>query len=167
MVIKQKYGIEEALPGQKENAAESPSIRELVAFEMRERRWAIDARYVTAVRLKEVVTPLPGSDRHLLGLIDILGSIVPVFSLSELLGLPRSPFDLKTCNLIVVGENKAELGLQFTGMSEFVSISDKDITYSCPDTFPEPSWVIGVLRNGTIVLDGGALLSDRSFVVGQ
>jgi len=140
-------------------------VKELVVFHSLDHRWAVEARYVTGVRLGQIVTPLPGSERHVLGLVDLLGAIVPVFSLTELLGLNREDTPRGMCNLLILGEHRAEFALHFAGASSFVRVSDELITYGSPATFPEPSWVVGLLGDGTTILHGRAILDDRSFTV--
>ncbi|WP_315922270.1 chemotaxis protein CheW [Mesorhizobium sp. SP-1A] len=142
-------------------------VKELVVFHSLDNRWAVETRYVTGVRLGQTITPLPGSERHVLGLVDLLGTIVPVFCLSELLGLDRDATGTGMCNLVILGEHRTEFALQFTGRSSFVKVSDELITYGSPATFPEPNWVVGLLKDGTTVLDGRAILDDRSFTVGH
>lgn len=142
-------------------------VKELVVFHSPSNRWAVEARYVTGVRFGQSVTPLPGSERHVLGLVDLLGAIVPVFCLSELLGLYRDASGSGICNLVILGEHRTEFALQFTGGSSFMRVSDELITHGSPETFPEPNWVIGLLEDGTTILDGRAILDDRSFTVGH
>lgn len=154
-------------PLSQDTSDENVSATAVVAFETRENRWAIETRYVTGVRLRQVVTPLPGSERHVLGCLDVVGSIIPVFCLAELLGMPHDQADLDTCDMVLLGENRPEFALQFMGACSYVRVLDELITYRSPDTFPEAGWVKGTLQNGTIILNGSALLDDGSFVLGQ
>lgn len=139
----------------------------LVVFDLSENRWAIEARYVTGVQLKQAVTPLPGAERHALGCLDIIGTITPVFCLAELLGLKKVQPDLNSCDIILVGESRTEFALHFSGECSYVRVLNEFITPESPVTFPEATWVIGTLNNGTIILNGRALLDDGSFVLGH
>lgn len=157
-------GISDALPI---DGVDNSKTTALVVFETRNNKWAVDTRFVTGVRLKQSVTPLPGSERHALGCLDVVGTITPVFCLSELLGLQKDRSDLNSCDLILLGENRTEFALHFTGSCSFIRVLNDEITSGSPDTFPEPGWVTGTLADDTIILNGRALLDDGSFVLGH
>lgn len=140
-------------------------VRDFVIFHSCGHKWALEASYVTSIKKEVLVTPLPGSDTHVVGLIDLLGTIIPVFSLSGLLGINAETLRGGLSDLVIIGEEQAEFALKFTETSEFASVPVDVIAHGATEEFPEPSWVIGNLKDGTKILEGRTILDDRRFTV--
>jgi purine-binding chemotaxis protein CheW len=69
----------------------SPERLQLVSFRVDELRHAVALSTVERVLHAVEVTPLPGAPPVLLGVMDLAGEIVPVFSLSPRLQRPARP----------------------------------------------------------------------------
>jgi len=78
------------------------------------RRLALDARMVEEVAVKGAVTRVPTAARHVLGVASLRGSLVPVVSLEQMLGVKgpaRSDAATALPRLVVVRADEYEIAL--------------------------------------------------------
>jgi chemotaxis signal transduction protein len=78
------------------------------------RRFALDARMIQEVAVKGAVTRVPTAARHVLGVASLRGSLVPVVSLEQMLGvkgLARSDAATALPRLVVVRADEYEIAL--------------------------------------------------------
>jgi purine-binding chemotaxis protein CheW len=76
-------------------------VIQLVCFMFSNEQYAVEITGVREVIHARRVTPVPQMPDFALGVINIRGSIIPVFDLRKKFGLPEKPFDDKTKLLIV------------------------------------------------------------------
>jgi purine-binding chemotaxis protein CheW len=82
--------------------------------------YAVRLRDIAGIVGKHVVVPLPTSDRSLLGLAGIRGSIVPVFDFGSLLGYALSP---DTAGWMVLSGGTDPIALAFREFEGFVQLA--------------------------------------------
>ena len=78
------------------------------------RRCALDARMVQEVAVKGAVTRVPTAARHVLGVASLRGSLVPVVSLEQMIGVvgpARSDVATSLPRLVVVRAGEHEIAL--------------------------------------------------------
>jgi purine-binding chemotaxis protein CheW len=76
------------------------------------------------------VTPVPHVARHVRGVINLRGKVIPVVDLRTRLGLPAQPDTAHTCIIVVevaVGATAALAGIVVDAVSDVLSIPAQDI----------------------------------------
>jgi purine-binding chemotaxis protein CheW len=130
---------------------------ELVQFSAGNERYAFEAQFVHRLERVGRLTPLPGSARHVAGLTNIHGQLVPLIDLRVLLGAAPStaaPF------AVVLGDQRAELGIFADELGEIRIIPLDQFAASAP----QRTLVRQVLADGVAIIDAAALLADPRLV---
>lgn len=135
---------------------------ELLAFRSGGRRCAIDIGDVREIRSWSAPTPLPHAPPHLLGLVNLRGTVLPVTDLAVLLDAGPTASDPR--NVIVVAERSDRMhGLLVEAVSEIVRTQREEIKAIPTQTTEGP---LGDLSRGiligeemTHVLDLGRILT--------
>jgi purine-binding chemotaxis protein CheW len=145
-VLAQPLAHEEAVPS-----------AELIQFSAGNERYAVEAQFVHRLERVGRVTPLPGAARHVAGLTNIHGQLVPVIDLRVLLGAAPSttaPF------AVVLGDQRAELGIVADELSELRILPIDQLAAPAP----QRPIVRQVLADGTAIIDAAALLANPQLV---
>lgn len=80
-------------------------VMQLVCFKLAEEEYAVRIIRVQEVNRVQKITPVPQMPKFVLGVVNIRGSVVPVFDLREKFGLPIKPFDEKTKIMVINVDN--------------------------------------------------------------
>ncbi len=137
-----------------------------VTFELCGERYAVEVAHVREIRRLNGLTPVPGVPAFVLGLINLRGEILSVLDLRRILGLP-SPSLGTLARVLVLSSPAMTFGLAVDRLKGTEAIPIK--TLQPPPTSregPGKRIVKGVTRDRVVFLDGGALLSEPSLVVG-
>jgi purine-binding chemotaxis protein CheW len=111
------------------------TIHQLVAFQLGEEGFGIDIfRVNEIIRLKEI-TPLPGTDAHIKGLINLRGKTIPVIDLRLRLGMP-SVQATDASRIIVVNVGAENIGVIVDAVTEVLNLTDSDLQ-ATPDLVSE------------------------------
>lgn len=114
---------------------------------------------VDVVQVKEVlryseITPVPGSDHFILGIINLRGNVVTVIDTRQMFGLsPHAPDD--DTRIIVVEYNEAEVvGLVVDSVDEVINLPQNDIDRAPNATGEETTkrFVMGVCYYNSILI---------------
>lgn len=98
----------------------------LVTFQSDSRAFGIDVSAVREIRGWQQTTPLPNSADHVLGVINLRGSIVPVVDLRRRLGL--GPTELSRSSVVIVTDIGDRLiGVLADAVSDIVDIQETDL----------------------------------------
>jgi purine-binding chemotaxis protein CheW len=98
----------------------------LVTFQSDSRAFGIDVSAVREIRGWQQTTPLPNSAEHVLGVINLRGSIVPVVDLRRRLGL--GPTELSRSSVVIVTDIGDRLiGVLADAVSDIVDIQETDL----------------------------------------
>ncbi|WP_163266811.1 chemotaxis protein CheW [Chelativorans alearense] len=129
-----------------------------VHFDLGGKRFAIEARYVQELVPMRWITPLPRAPRFVIGLYDLRGQVFPVFDLQLLLA-PTTSGSLSSNWGIVCGRNRPEFLFATSGMAAIVPDVPQPVVPAEEDA--AVPWIRGAAGDGTIILDGAALVTDR------
>lgn len=125
----------------------------------------MDIRQVREIRRWSPVTPLPHAPAEVLGLMNLRGSVIPIFDLAVRFGLDRTPDNPRNVVVIAAHQNRT-VGLLVESVSEILSVSSDRIQVT-PDLRNDNSRqsIIGIIPvdgGMTRVIDLGAVIqSDR------
>ncbi|QSQ22207.1 chemotaxis protein CheW [Pyxidicoccus parkwayensis] len=135
------------------------TLREVVHFRTAGQRYTLESRFVLEVIRAPEVVPLPGAPPALRGLTLLHGEVLPVVELAPLFG--RAPPDT-TGPLLVIGAGRPELGLRTEEVEEVTLLRGR--TLLPPPATVDTSLVSAAEEDGTLVLEGEALLGDSRLV---
>ncbi len=137
---------------------------DVLTFELDNRLHAFRAADVVQVVQMVEISPLPGAPAVIEGIVNVRGTIVPVFDLRARLGLPAREIDPGQ-HLVILAAGARPSAVRVDAADDFVSISDADIAVSLEDMGvggARPRHVAGVAATPdgtTIIYDLAAFLS--------
>lgn len=140
----------------------SGSLLEVARFRSGGQEYALETRFVHEVLRNAELTPLPGAPPLLRGLTLLRGEVLPVVELAPLFGRPPSG---RGAGVLLIGLNRPELGLSVEAVEEVVLLP-RDTLLPPPATLSAEAvrLVSGIHREGTLLLEGEALLGDSRLV---
>jgi purine-binding chemotaxis protein CheW len=106
-------------------------LDQYLTFMLADEEYGLDILRVQEIKGWDGVTPMPGMPAHILGVINLRGTVVPIINLRTLFELETVPF-LATTVVIVVRVNDAEVGERTMGIvvdavSEVHNIAKADL----------------------------------------
>lgn len=143
----------------------SKSEVEFVTFSAGEQSFSIEITQVREIRRWSPVTALPHAPHEVLGVMNLRGSVIPIYDLAARFGLGQTPENPR--NVIVVAMHGGQtVGLLVEAVSEILSVSREQIQET-PDIRSEMARqsITGVIpiENGmTRVIDLGAVLHPNN-----
>jgi len=124
-------------------------VLELVSVAVGDSLFAIDIMSVREIRGWTASTPIPHAPPHVLGMINLRGTILPVADLGELLGLAAT--EAKASSVVVVAQVGGEqLGLLVDAVCDILTVTDEALRAT-----PEVSGRSRDLVAGMITIDAG------------
>jgi len=99
-----------------------PAAREFLAFKLGHEEYGIDILRVQEIRSFELPTRVAHSPAHMLGVINLRGTIVPVIDLRLKFQLPRKPYDEFTV-VIVLRIGSRTVGMVVDGVSDVITLT--------------------------------------------
>lgn len=147
-------------------AALAPVSRQaVVVFGLGDESYALETRYVQQVQRFVDVTPLPGAPAHVLGVASVRGTLLAVFDLRVLLGVPRPQLgDLS--RMLVLGEQQAEFAIVADALHEVRQLDDTEwLEPPATTRAATRPYLRGVTREALALFDGAALLADPQLYV--
>lgn len=138
-----------------------PTEVEFVTFFTGGQSFSMDIRQVREIRRWSPVTPLPHAPSEVLGVMNLRGSVIPIFDLAVRFGLDRTPDNPR--NVVVIAAHEAQtVGLLVESVSEILSVTP-DRIQETPDLRNDNSRqsIIGVIP----VEDGMTRVIDLAAVI--
>jgi len=133
---------------------------EILVFARGGRRFAIESRYVAEVARLGHLSRVPGARPGLLGLCNLRGDLLPVFDLVSVASSANA------AHLVVLGESAPDFGIAVDALEAVQSVPEASLSAArSVGSLPHPEHVRGVSAEGLLVLDGAALLRDRTVFV--
>ncbi|MDZ5696193.1 chemotaxis protein CheW [Chelativorans sp. M5D2P16] len=129
-----------------------------VHFDLGGKRFAMEARYVHELVPMRWTTHLPRAPRFVIGLYDLRGQVLPVFDLQVLLAPTTGP-SLAANWGIVCGQHRPEFLIATSGMATIAPDVPQPVAPA--ETDATAGWIRGIAGDGTIIVDGAALVTDR------
>ncbi|WP_224244849.1 chemotaxis protein CheW [Hyalangium gracile] len=146
------------------SAPEKPvgALLEVARFHSAGQAYALETRFVHEVLRAPELTPLPGAPPLLRGLTLLRGEVLPVVELAPLFGRPASGLGAV---VLTVGASRADLGVCVETVEE-VTLLSRDALLPPPGTLSAEAaaLVSGIHRDGTLLLEGAALLGDSRLI---
>jgi len=110
--------------------SDSPTSRQVLTFCLGAETYGVDILRVQEIRGWSPVTRIPKSPPHVLGVLNLRGSIVPIVDLRVRFSLERAEFTPLTVIIvlsIMTSTGRSEFGLVVDSVSDVVDISAKDL----------------------------------------
>ena len=104
--------------------------RQVLSFTLENETYAVDILRVQEIRGFSPVTHLPDAPPHLLGVLNLRGSIVPIMDMRRRIGI--APIDPSPLTVIIVlsmesARGRREFGLVVDGVSDVVDLAPEDL----------------------------------------
>lgn len=112
--------VEHALPVQ------TDSLSELLVFRAAGQEFCLNILGVREIRGWSAPSPLPHAPRHVEGLINLRGAIIPIIDLAGRLGLPATPSNPRSV-IIVTALGRRITGLRVEAVTDIIQISPDEI----------------------------------------
>jgi purine-binding chemotaxis protein CheW len=100
---------------------------DILTFELDAERYAFRADRVVQVVQMVAISPLPGAPPVVEGVVNVRGTIVPVFDLRARLNLPMQAID-PSQHLVILISGARQAAVRVDAVEDYVSIPDADIT---------------------------------------
>ncbi|MGH7659420.1 MAG: chemotaxis protein CheW [Vulcanimicrobiaceae bacterium] len=140
--------------------AEVPVV-ELLRFQVGSERYAIETAYLHGVLHIDKVGFVPSAPRHVTGVINFQGEVLPLFDVERLWSAPASSGGARKA--IVLGREALEFAIIVDDANEIVDLPAADISRRQS----QDQFVLCVLPDGSAVLDAAAMLDSAQFVYGD
>lgn len=122
-------------------AADGASISQVVTFKIEGRTFGTPVNTVREIRGWQPATPLPNADPHVVGVLNLRGSIIVVYDLRTRLGLGPTERSRSTVTIVVDAGGRL-VGILADAVSDILDIN--------PDELRDPP--------GDVMNSGGSLL---------
>ncbi|WP_313026116.1 chemotaxis protein CheW [Pseudomonas lopnurensis] len=143
-------------------ATQSDDWIEVLTFSLSGETYAVESEHVALVMPLSQYTPLPGTPRHVLGIVNVRGRIVSVLDLRVLLELPMSGLSDKNFLAILHGFGM-EFGVLVDRVLGIRQIHRSSLQAEVANLSGiRAAYLLGVTPDQWTVLDGARLLSDPS-----
>ena len=134
-----------------------------VVFKVAEAEYALAASDVLLMETFQGATRVPGTQRHVIGLVQIRGQVIPVVDLRARFGLPAIATTIDSRVVVVLHEGRS-IGLLVDSAREVLKLS--------PDQFEPPPEVVREQSGGVVssVVQAGprlVMLIDFGKVIGE
>jgi len=99
---------------------------QFLTFLLGDELYGIDILQVKEIKGYTAITKIPNMPPHIIGVLNLRGTIVPIVELRTAFGMPTVDYTVFTVIILVVVRGRI-LGLVVDSVSDVVSISQKDI----------------------------------------
>jgi purine-binding chemotaxis protein CheW len=117
-----------AKPGAADAAA--PASRQVLTFVLGDETYGVDILRVQEIRGWSAVTKIPQAPPHVLGVLNLRGSIVPIVDLRMRLDLERAEYTAITVIIVlsvVCGAGRRDFGVVVDGVSDVVDVNEAEV----------------------------------------
>jgi len=118
----------------------------VVVFNLDDKNFALYLNVVLRVLPSLEITPLPGSPKVVLGIINIEGEIIPVYNIRQRFQIPSKEMDLND-KIIIVKTSNRKAALLVDDVKEVTEIKMEDLTMS-KGALPGHNYIEGVIKLG-------------------
>lgn len=102
------------------------TLQEYVTFSAAEQVFCLRITQIREIRRWSPVTILPHAPAYVLGVMNLRGTVIPIYDLADRLGLPKTNPSERNV-IIVVSVNENLLGLLAETVSEIISIGPDEV----------------------------------------
>ena len=137
---------------------------EFVTFFAGGQSFSIDITHVREIRRWTAVTPLPHAPKEVLGVMNLRGSVIPIYDLSARFGLGATPENPRNVVVVAMIDNQT-VGLLVEAVSEILSVQRSQIQ-DTPDVRSDSArqsitGVIPIDEGMTRVIDLAAVIQPK------
>lgn len=143
------------VPGEQQRGGES---RQVLTFVLGEETYGVDILRVQEIRGWSAVTKIPHAPPHVLGVLNLRGSIVPIVDLRMRFALERAEYTAVTVIIVmsvVTSAGRRDFGVVVDGVSDVVDVNSAEV---------KPAPELGA-RGATDYLLGLVSIADRMVVL--
>lgn len=134
---------------------------QIVVFGLNNQQYSLPIKSVSEIiRMKEI-TPVPNIEYYCKGIINLRGSVVPVISLNERLGMQGSEINDES-RIIVVEKEDIKLGLIVDNVQSVTAYSPGDMETS-DSLHSDNQFIKGIIHHGEDMI----LLLDLDMVISR
>jgi purine-binding chemotaxis protein CheW len=138
---------------------------EIVEFLLANERYGIESSFVREVNPIKTFTPLPGTPRFILGIINVRGKVMSVVDIKKFFDLPEKTLT-ELNKVIILHHEEMEFGLLADVILGVSQIPLSVIQPSLPTlTGIREEYLKGVTRERLIILDAEKLLKDKKILI--
>jgi purine-binding chemotaxis protein CheW len=135
---------------------------QLIAFSIGEQAYGVEITTVREIRAWNGATPLPNTRAYVRGVVNLRGTIVPIFDLRARFGAGVTEAT-KTHVVVVLAVGEKWIGILVDAVSDILTVQKNDI-----HAVPEGESMDSELLNGIVTHDSRMVgLIDLQAVVGQ
>jgi purine-binding chemotaxis protein CheW len=138
---------------------------ELLHFNLDQERYAMETCFVRRITRAAKFSRISGLPAYFMGVMNLHGEIVPLVSLSTLIGIAPSA-QTELSRTIILGRSRVEFGIAVDDVAEILDVSI-DLIAPLTGERSEQTFIRGTLLNGVVVLDGAALFEDARLIVSE
>lgn len=143
-------------------------VRQVLSFSLEQDTYAVDILRVREIRGFSAVTHMPDTPSHLLGVLNLRGSIVPVVDMRRRIGIASiDPSALTVIIVLSVEGNKGrrDFGLVVDGVSDVVDLSPEAIKDAPQISECDREHLISAIADAgermILILDIDRMLADK------
>ena len=128
--------------------ATHPDVQ-LVTFLIDGEEYGMDVMQVREIICLPDITPAHNSPPHVEGMISLRGSVIPVISLREKLGLARAPHDIDS-RIAIMSFGGNQVGFLIDSVAEVIRVKRSDIQPA--SEMVGQNWISGILNLEKLVV---------------
>lgn len=110
--------------------APASAARQVLTFVLGDETYGVDILRVQEIRGWSAVTKIPQAPAHVLGVLNLRGSIVPIVDLRMRLALERAEYTSVTVIIVLSvlsGAGRRDFGVVVDGVSDVVDVNEADV----------------------------------------
>jgi len=105
---------------------DDPFPEKIMVFTIDGRDYGIDIMVVREIRSWVTTTPLPGTPRHVLGVINIRGTVLPIVDLAARISALATPVEKREV-IIVIEVDDRVMGIPVDRVSDIVNVEEGNV----------------------------------------
>ena len=142
-----------------------------VIFKLGDEEYGMDILVVDAITGYSEIVDVPDSPEYILGILNLRGDVIPVYSLRRKFGMPEIEATDKTQLLITKTKDGAMVGFKVDSVSEIIEFSREEL-HEVPVIVKseDTSYAARVAKKGeqlVVLLDNEKILSERESEIGK
>ena len=121
---------QQAAAGKKSDTVATDESRQVLTFILGNETYGVDILRVQEIRGWSAVTKIPQAPMHVLGVLNLRGSIVPIVDLRMRLSLERAEYTAVTVIIVlsvVTETSRRDFGVVVDGVSDVVDVNESEV----------------------------------------
>ncbi len=117
-------------PNDEASGTKDPGMQQALTFELGSETYGVEILRVREIRGWSAVTKIPRAPEHVLGVLNLRGSIVPVVDLRMRLALERAEYTKVTVIIVLsvhAANGRREVGVVVDGVSDVIDVNGTEV----------------------------------------